>query len=67
MLGYIAAVETVIVERRKRKQKPRVLEFIHPAWVPKVPLGFHILFKKGIIAQAVFLTTICVGSFKGKG
>jgi len=32
MLGYIAAVETVILERRKRKQKPRVLEFIHPAW-----------------------------------
>lgn len=26
-------METVILERRKRKEKPRVLEFIHLAWV----------------------------------
>lgn len=28
MLGYIAAKEMVVLERRKRKQKSKVLEYI---------------------------------------
>lgn len=37
-----------------------------PPVFPKGPLELHILFHKGIIARAVFLITIFVGSFKGK-
>lgn len=46
MLGYIEAVETVILERRKRKKKPKVLGW--SAVFPKVPLEFNILFHRGV-------------------
>lgn len=62
-------METVILEKRKKKQQPGVLEFIHVpgllCCVPQVPLGLHMLFNKGVTVQAVFHITICVESFKG--
>lgn len=59
----------MILEKRKKKQQPRVLELIHLprllCCVPQVPLGLHMLFNKGVTVQAVFHITIRVGSFKG--
>lgn len=71
MLGYMAAKEMVVLERRKRKQKSKVLEYITclgwSAVFPKVPVGLHMLINRNGIAQTFFLTIISFGLFEGKG
>lgn len=78
MLGYMAAKEMVVLERRKRKQKSKVLEYITlpgdilviycwSAVFPKVPVGLHVLINRNGIAQTVFLTIISFGLFEGEG